>query len=162
MSVILQSNFIKHGRADVSPSKDGEVVHQRAEYLVAAAIGANNVIEMLALPPNMEVVDGFAYFEDVDSGTAAVAACGLMIGTPGDTVFANRTTANAIGTQFFSGSTVPQTGGIQRFLMSKAAMDNHYSEARRSIGIQFTTAPGTTVTAKKVYLEVLMASFFKR
>ena len=72
-----------------------------------------------------------------------------MAGTPRDTTLANRTT----GAEIFTGKTIGQTGGVQRadvadiFLLAPSTSD-------RSLGIQVTTAPGTSSTTAKIRMVV--------
>lgn len=83
-----------------------------------------------------------------------------MIGEPRDSVFANRTTANLIGTQFLSGSNVGQAGGIAR--MSKIdGLVLAPSADRRSVGVQVTTAPGTSVApGARIVVQALLRPNF--
>lgn len=163
MSVILQSNLIMAGLAPLTPSGAKDLVCEVAEYNLAAALAANNVMEMMVLPPHMEVAAVALAVTDLDTGgsPAIVLRAGFMLGTPGDKTFANRTSSNAIGSELITASTVGQAGGIQ--VGNVVAMYNaHWSEVARSIGVQVATAPATGATTGKVVLQVMMRPFYRR
>lgn len=160
MPSVLLSDHIKNRRADPNAIGASEAVPMIAKYSLAAALVVNDVIEMLALPPGHQIMDGWVYVPDLDSNgsPSIVLRGGLLAGDVGDTTFANRTSGNAIGTELFSGSTVGQAGGLIRF--SNAFMNLALSNARRGLGIQVSTAPATGATSGDIYMGVLLRPVF--
>lgn len=146
MSKVFKSNIIANGYADLTASGANDAVPVHAVAVTTEALALNHVFEMFVLPPGYGVSELLAAVDDLDTGAAIILACGLMVGDPGDTVFANRTTSSLIGTEFFAGSNVGQAGGIAR-LSKIDGLVIAPSINRRSVGIQVTTAPGTPVAA---------------
>lgn len=150
MSVVFQSRQIKMNRAAVTASGANDVIPLVATFTLTAALTINNIIEMLELPPGYVPVDVKVVVDDLDAGAAAVFKAGVLTGTVGDTVFANRT----CGAEFMTGKTTMQAGGIVAADVA-AGYQLAPTTTRRSLGLQITTAPGTSATAGTVKMIVL-------
>lgn len=144
MSKVFLSNQIK--QAPIAAGQGNADFTVVARAVTTENLAANHVFEMAVIPPYHTVVDAKLITGDLDTGAAITLSVGAMIGTVGDQVFANRTTANAIGEQFIAASNVGQAGGVARanvaagFLLAPSA----YAQ---SVGVQVKTAPAGSAPA---------------
>lgn len=158
MSKIFQSDLMKAGASDLAPGAASDTPAVKATWTTSEAIAVNHVCELFVLPPYCEVVDLIVDSADLDTGAAVMLAVGIMKGNPGDLTFANRTTANLIGAEYVAASNVGQAGGLAR-MNAAGALRVAASDSPRAIGIQATTAPGTSVAAgAKVTVQALIRS----
>lgn len=141
MSAIYYSDILQAVTKNANAGSD--TITRKAIWTLSAASAANHVGEMFIVPQYYELVDFLVALPAL--GASAVLRAGYMIGTPLDKTFANRTTANAIGSELIATTGATGTaGGIVRadqaaFLLAGATTP----EAGRSVGVQITTNPGT-------------------
>ncbi len=154
MAVVRQSKQIAQKQPPVTPSgaQDATVIFGDFD-LAGVALAANNVIEMVELPPGMVPVDVLLDTTDLDTNGAPTISLdvGVMAGDVGSTVFASRTT----GAQFIAGSTIGRTGGLARADVIGASRLAP-TETSRSIGVRVAAAPATGATTGTVRLSVLI------
>lgn len=131
----------------------GVVVAKRATVSVPADLAADDVLEMILVPPGHRVVDLIVDSDDLDTnGTPTIALdVGFMTGTPG---VADST--RTVDQTFMVGSAVAQAGGIAR-PTAKTAMRDTPNDSIRAIGIKVATA-GATKAAGTIGLTALLAT----
>ncbi len=142
MSIIHQSDFAK-GIKDVPyPANAGQVCAARFAMAVPSTLALNHIIELGVIPAGCRVVDAVLDVDDLDTGSPAIVIdVGIMTGTVGDAVFANRT----CGDELFDGITTAQAGGVVRPTLAKALRTGR-SNVERSIGVRVMTAAATPAT----------------
>lgn len=145
------------GRGNVIvPDCAGDIVRNRYELDLAGTVlkgvtlQAGDIIDMGPLPANYTVMGMTIDTDDLDSnGTPALAFdVGIMSGRVGDTA-----SARTCGAEFFSGSTIAQTGGVERTSL-KTAFRVVPTGADRSIGLKVTAAAATQATSGKLAINV--------
>lgn len=143
MATKLSNLYQSGAQASAYPALAGAVVTQRSSFAVAAAganaLALNDLVDMLPIPPGLVPVHVRLVSDDLDSNGAPTMTfdVGILSGTPGDA-----TNARTIGAEFFSGSTLPQAGGVA-FPTLKTAHRVTASNVERSIGIKVATAAAT-------------------
>lgn len=119
----------------------GGLLAVRGVLALAAALAANDILDMVELPANHVPVDVVVDTDDLDSGgsPAITFDVGIITGTPGSS------SSRTAGNQFVASSTTPQTGGIIR---TTKALGVRVASApvNRSVGIKVVDAPATAVT----------------
>lgn len=116
------------------------------EYIVGATLPVNSVIEMTGIPAGTVPVDFKVVTDDLDSnGTPTIAfSAGVLSG-----LFGKNDDARTIGTEFASGATTMQSGGVYTSAL-KAGLSLAPSTGIRGVGIKITTAAATLVAGSKV------------
>lgn len=142
-------------RQVVAPYPDcaGDVVATRFAYSFASAPSLNDIIEIGVLPAGARVIDMILDSDDLDFGgsPAMTFDVGLMSGD-----FGVDDDARTCGAEFFSGSTVPQAGGVVRPTL-KTAFRTAPVQYDRSIGLKVAAA-AATFQAGSVGLTVVYAT----
>lgn len=147
------------GSAGVAyPDCSGDLVQNRYELDLAGPVlsginlANNDIIDMGIIPANSTPVDVWIDCDDLDSnGTPTFTFdCGIITGTPGDA-----TGSRTVGTEFFSASTIGQTGGVAR-TTSKTAFRIAPSDVDRSIGIKVVAAPATEPATGKLAVNLVV------
>ena len=113
------------------------------DYVTVAGVVANDVIELGILPAGYVPIGIKLAMDDVDTGATLTLDCGIITGTPRDTV-----TVRTCGNEAFAASTIGQTGGLaidtkaDLSLLAPATVD-------RSFGLKVGTgAAGLVVGAR--------------
>lgn len=101
------------------------------------ALAASDLIELVELPPGVQVVDYTFVFPDIDTGTPAFA---FSIGT-------ENTTFDDLGTVWEAGLTAGQSAAIVRAGTSAAAQQA--TTAARRVALKVTTIAATYAGAGK-------------
>lgn len=142
-------------RQEVAPYPDcaGDVVAKRFTFSFDSAPSLNDIIEIGVLPATTRVIDMILDSDDLDSNGSPTMTfdVGLMSGDFGDND-ASRT----CGAEFFSGSNVPQAGGVVRPTL-KTAFRTSPVQYDRSIGLKVAAA-AATFQAGTVGLTVVYAT----
>lgn len=149
MSKVFQSNVIRDRHADLT-SSGNEIAPVVAIATTTEALALNHVFEMVVLPPGYGVADlkvGYPDDLDTNGAPALLLRCGFLKGKPGDTVFANRTTANAIGEEFWAASQKGRAPDDIEWMQKASGLLVPVSQERRSIGLQVQAAPATSAAA---------------
>ncbi len=151
MSIVYQSRQVKMNRAPITASGANDPVPLVATFTLTAALTVNNIIEMIEMPLGYVPIDVKVVVDDLDAGAGAVFKAGVITGNVGDTVFANRT----CGAEFMTGKTTMQTGGV---VLADVITGYQLapSTARRSLGLQITTAPATGTTTGTIKMIVMV------
>ncbi|CAN7305616.1 hypothetical protein LJR231_001573 [Phyllobacterium sp. LjRoot231] len=138
---ILQSNAAKGTLPIAYPGYAGQAVTQRHSIVVPANVAANDILEMLPIPPGCRSVELVMDSDDLDTGGAPAITIdvGIMSGDFGST-----DPARTIGAEFFAASTLPQAGGVARPTLA-SAYRVPTSATERSIGIKIKTVAATPV-----------------
>lgn len=132
---------VSSARSAPTPEDTSDTTTLRGLFPIGAtALILGDMIDMVTLPPDTNVVDMYLNVDDLDAGAAITIDAGLMAGTPGDTVIANRT----VGTEFFAASTIGQAGGIQRMLKVLGARLPP-APVERSLGIKIAAAGSAVI-----------------
>ena len=162
MAEILKSNVLRDSYPEPAASGGNDAYPVHAVLEITKALVANDVCEMFVVPPGYVVHDLMIGCDDLDTdGSAAIVlAVGKMKGTPGDVTFINRTTANAIGTEFISGSNIGQAGGTARMNLM-AGMEIKPQDEPYSVGVQVTTPPATGATSGTIVVNALLRPAFR-
>lgn len=148
---VFQTAAIANGYPAITASGAHDLVAVRADFALTEALEADDIIEMLELPPGYVPVDVILDTDDLDTGTPGITLdVGILDGAVGDTKVANRTN----GAEFLAASTVGQAGGIARAAV-KGFTRLAPSDSRRSIGVTVKAGPGTGATTGTVSLTVL-------
>ncbi|WP_421849920.1 hypothetical protein [Oricola sp.] len=138
---LYHSTYASGAQVQPVPMGAGEVCRVRAVYAVTAAIAgaANDIIEMVGLPPGCEVVDVILDSDDLDAhGTPTIDVdVGIMSGAWQE-VDASRT----CGDEFLDGDTTPRAGGVARPSLA-SAFRVAKSDAWRGIGVKIAAAAAT-------------------
>ncbi|MEK1928576.1 MAG: hypothetical protein AAAC47_02095 [Pararhizobium sp.] len=136
---ILQSNAAKGILAIAYPGFAGQAVTQRHTINVPANVAANDILEMLPIPPGCRVADIIVDSDDLDTNGAPAITIdvGVMSGEFGST-----DPARTCGAEFFSASTLGQAGGVARPTLASAYRVLH-SPTERSVGIKIKTVAAT-------------------
>lgn len=119
------------------------------EYNLKAALAANEVIEMGALPANATLVDAILDTDDLDTHATAPTITldvGLLSGTAGED-----DDARTCGNEVFAASTVAQAGGAVRVTKQLRVAQ---TAADRGIGVKVAAAPAAGATTGKIRLTV--------
>jgi len=136
---ILQSAYAKGNRVAPYPQIAGCAITHRFSMEIPANIAQDDILELAVIPQDAEVMDIILDCDqiDTDGAPAVVFNVGIMNGEFGDGE-SNRFCSNT----FFAGTTIGQTGGVERASKTAAFRLNKSNKAR-SIGVMFTTAPAT-------------------
>ena len=136
---IHQTDWAKGIKPTPYPHYAGEVVAQRFTFTVPTDIALNDIIEMAILPNGNVPYDVVFDSDDLDTNgaPAIVWDCGIMSGTPGDTV-----SARTCGDELLDGITTSQGGGVVRPTLAKAFSITP-SGSDRSIGLKLVAAAAT-------------------
>lgn len=142
MPTLIQSNAAKRNLGTPYPHYSGEVCAFRETVTIPVTAAANDIFEILSLPPGCRPVDIKIDSDDLDTDASPTVTIdvGIMSGTFGDND-ATRTVA----AEFFSGSTVAQAGGVASPTL-KGAYRVASSSSERAIGAKINAA-GTTKAA---------------
>lgn len=151
---IIQSDFMTAGTGTVTASGANDTPGMVVEHTVKLGdvIEALDVIEFFILPPNYAVHDIKDISDPVDGDDAMTSRVGLLEGEPYDPVFANRTTANAIGSEYLA-TGKPTVGGF-RAPTTAAAYAVPVTKTLRSVGVQVVAAPTDLTVGQKFRLWV--------
>lgn len=134
------SDWAKGTKSGPYPANAGVVVALRATFAFTSTQNvANDIMEMLELPPGCVPVDAILDTDDLDTdgAPALVLDVGLMSGTFGDNESV-RTCAD----ELFDGITTGQAGGLVRPTLAKAQRISP-SNVSRGIGIKVMTVAAT-------------------
>lgn len=136
---IHQSDFAALRKAMPYPSEAGVVVGVRGYFTVPTTIAANDIIELLGLPPGCSIVDAVFDSDDLDSGgsPAIVWDLGLMSGT-----FGSKALSRTCGNELFASVNTSQAGGVAR-PTKKEAYRVGPSSVARGIGAKLVTVAAT-------------------
>ncbi|MBU9386635.1 hypothetical protein [Burkholderia multivorans] len=146
---ILQSSWATGQRTTPVGDCAADVVAQLFEFaLPAAALAADDIIELGVLPANNSPTDATLIVDKLDSGGTATIAfdVGVMSGQVGDKV-----SARTCGAELFGGSNVGQAGGTVRASLA-SAFTLAPSDVDRSIGVRIKAAAAAQVAGAKVRL----------
>lgn len=141
MPTLIQSDAAKGIDGTPYADSNGDVQAKRVAVTLPATHAANDILEMLIIPPGMRPVDMVLDADDLDSNGAPAITfdVGWMSGTPGD-----NDNTRTVAAEFFSGSTVGQAGGTARPTLA-TAFRQPVSNSARSIGIKVANAAATKV-----------------
>jgi hypothetical protein len=121
-------------RPAIIPSQAGEVIARRGVVTLPNTFGDNDIAEMVPLPAGCVPVDVIVDCGDLDGATALVFDVGV-VNAAGDDLVA--------GTNFMTGLTTGQAGGIARMTDLTGARLASDPDTHRNIGIKVTTPAGT-------------------
>jgi len=124
----------------VSAARATDIVPIVATFVVPAGLANGDVIEMGALQAGYVPIDLVVAFPDMDTGAGITFDAGMLSGAYLDTG------ARTCGSEFFTGSTIPQTGGIQRMANASGAQIAP-TTGHRSWGLKMSHAVGTALTS---------------
>jgi hypothetical protein len=136
---ILQSNAAKGILPIPYPGFAGQAVAVRHTIVVPANVAANDILEVLPIPPGCRPVELIVDSDDLDTAAAITFDVGVMSGEFGST-----DPARTCGAEFFLNSTLGQAGGVARPTLASAYRVAS-SPTERSIGIKIKTVAGTPV-----------------
>lgn len=150
---LFQSKQVKAGVPALSPTEASCLVAIVGEFVTAAGLTANDVIEMVAIPAGTVPIDVTVACEDLDSGgtPAIVLDVGVLSGNYG----ANDA-ARTCGAEFINDTIIGQTGGMASanvaagLLLTPTLND-------RSIGIKVQTSASVLAPGKKIRVVALCA-----
>ncbi|MBO3760342.1 hypothetical protein [Ciceribacter sp. L1K22] len=150
---LIQSKYAKGIVTVPFPAFAGAVVGLRFAHTLSAAPAANDIIELAPILPGLVPLDMILDSDDLDTdGTPAITLdVGIMSG-----VWGVNDGARTVGAEFFSGSTVAQTGAVARPTL-KTAFRVAPSDTARSIGVKIATA-ADVFAAGEIGLTVLYAT----
>lgn len=116
--------------------------------LPAAALVANDIIELGVLPAYNSISDAILVCDDLDTGGAPAMAfdVGIMSGEVGD-----KDSVRTCGAEIFAASNVGQAGGVARTTLA-SAFTIGATDKDRSIGVKITTAAATQAVGAKLRL----------
>lgn len=146
---LIQSGWATRQRNTVTADCAGEEVAQLFEIaLPAAALVANDIIELGVLPAYNSISDAILVCDDLDTGgTPALAFdVGIMSGEVGD-----KDSVRTCGAEIFAASNVGQAGGVARTTLA-SAFTIAATDKDRSIGVKITTAAATQAVGAKLRL----------
>ena len=139
-------------RYHVAQPTSADLVGFLVWYTLVAAnpLAVNDIVEMKLLPPNTMVHSLHALIEGIDSGAALSLDWGLITGTPGSTVLADRT----IDQTFAAASTAGRSSAVTKvdLMLTAGSIFHGDSEVARSIGAKVVAPPGTPVVGKRIAL----------
>lgn len=134
---------ISNGTANVPfPTFAGIVAVATYSHTFTTAPAAGDIVELAVLPQDCKPVEAVFTCDDMDAGAALLFDLGIMTGETG-----SLDPARACGSEFFSGLTLGQAGGVAR--PTKASAYRIPLNGReRGIGLKVATAaanfqPGT-------------------
>lgn len=145
---LIQSLWATRQRNTPNAGCAAAVVAQLFEYtLTAAALAANDIIELGVLPANNEVCDMVLVPDDLDTNGAPTMSLdvGLMSGEVGALLNADNS-ARTVGAEFFAADTGVRTGAISRPTL-KTAFTTAAADKDRSIGVKIVAAAATQAAA---------------
>jgi hypothetical protein len=136
---IFQSNAAKGIVPTAYPGFAGQAVSQRHSIVVPANAIANDILEMLPIPPGCRVSEIVVDSDDLDTNGAPTITfdVGIMSGEFGST-----DPARTCGAEFFLNSTLGQAGGVARPTIVSAYRTAQIA-TERSVGIRIKTAAAT-------------------
>jgi len=139
MPTLFQSDAAKGIDGTPYAANNGDVQCKRTAVALPNTLAANDVIEMITIPPGMRPVDMVLDSDDLDSNGSPTITfdVGWMSGTPGD-----NDSSRTVAAEFFSGNTVAQAGGSARPTLA-TAFRQAVSSAARSIGIKVANVAAT-------------------
>lgn len=152
MSLIL-SKYAKGLIALPYPSAADDATGIRFSHTLSTAPALGDILELGVIPAGCRVIDLIFDGDDLDADAAPVivADVGIMSGT-----FGSEDDTRTCGAEFFSGSTLLQSGGVERPTL-KSAYRTTKASTDRGIGVKFTTAPAT-FAAGTIGLTVIVAT----
>ena len=136
---IFQSNAAKGTLPTAYPGFAGQAVTQRFAIQVPTNVAANDILEMLPIPPGCRSAEIIVDSDDLDTGGAPAITfdVGIMSGEFGST-----DPARTCGAEFFLNSTLAQAGGVARPTLA-SAYRVAVSPTERSIGVKIKTVAQT-------------------
>lgn len=139
---IYQSDAAKGLQTPPNAQLAGVEGVMRYSMTVPTTIAAGDILELACIPPGMRVTEIIQDADDLDSnGTPTLAYdIGIMSGKFGDT-----TPSRTCGAEFYAGSTLGRTGGVDRPTLASAYRVGG-GAAARSIGVKINTAAATPVS----------------
>lgn len=146
---LIQSGWATRQRNTVTADCAGEEVAQLFEIaLPAAALVANDIIELGILPAYNSISDAILVCDDLDTGGSPALAfdVGIMSGEVGD-----KDSVRTCGAEIFAASNVGQAGGVARTTLA-SAFTIAATDKDRSIGVKITTAAATQAVGAKLRL----------
>jgi hypothetical protein len=146
---LIQSGWATRQRNTVSADCAGEEVAQLFEIaLPAAALVANDIIELGVLPAYNSISDAILVCDDLDTGGSPALAfdVGIMSGEVGD-----KDSVRTCGAEIFAASNVGQAGGVARTTLA-SAFTIAATDKDRSVGVKITTAAATQAVGAKLRL----------
>lgn len=146
---LIQSGWVTRQRNTVTADCAGEEVAQLFEIaLPAAALVANDIIELGVLPAYNSISDAILVCDDLDTGGSPALAfdVGIMSGEVGD-----KDSVRTCGAEIFAASNVGQAGGVARTTLA-SAFTIAATDKDRSIGVKITTAAATQAVGAKLRL----------
>lgn len=146
---LIQSKYSKGIIVPPYPAFAGGVVAHRFSHSFASAPSLNDILELAVIPAGSRVVDVIFDSDDMDTGTTLSFDVGIMSGA-----WQENSGSRTIGAEFFSGSTIGQTGAVARPTL-KSAFRTVRTAADRSIGVKIAAA-ATGFQAGEIGLTVLL------
>lgn len=124
----------------ITPSRAGEVLAVRGECSLPDTLAANDIVELVPLPPGCVPVDAILDADDLDTGgSPSITLTAAIINSGATDIVAN--------TNFFTASTVAQAGGVAR--MDKATGPRiASSSSTRNVGLKVVAAAATKAAGK--------------
>lgn len=150
---LYQSRQILAGYPVLSARDASGAVHSTADFLIpAAGLNVGDIIEMTGLEFGLVPLSARLATEKVDTGTTLTFDCGYLSGVYGAQKNADGT-PRTMGNEFFAGSAVGQTGGIQDANKATALLALPVLDLL-SIGLKVVTAPAGVVVGARMRLNV--------
>lgn len=146
---LIQSDWATRTRNTATAGCAGVEVAQMFEVkLPAAALVANDIIELGILPAYNTITDAILVCDDLDTGGSAALAfdVGIMSGEVGD-----KDSVRTCGAEVFAASNVGQAGGVARATLA-SAFTIATADKDRSVGVKITTAAATQAAGAKLRL----------
>lgn len=146
---LIQSEWATRQRNTATADCAGEEVAQMFEVkLPAAALVANDIIELGILPAYNTITDAILVADDLDTGGSPALAfdVGIMSGEVGD-----KDSVRTCGAEVFAASNVGQAGGVARTTLA-SAFTIASTDKDRSVGVKITTAAATQAAGAKLRL----------
>jgi hypothetical protein len=122
-------------RPPITPAEAGQICAVRGQATLPNTLAANDIVELVPLPPGCVPVDVIVDADDLDTnGTPTITLTAAVINAAGDDIVAN--------TEFFTASTVAQAGGVAR-MDKKTAPRIASSTSKRNVGLKVVAAAAT-------------------